>query len=145
MVTHAQGAIPGANAFKALPRGYGPFQVLERINDNAYKLDLPGEYTVSATFNVTDLSPFDAGDDLRENPFQDEGNDEDMTKKTRGEPFKVPVGPVTRARAKRFKDDLPNLIIKLEHDVMDVCPKEAVQGDQQLRLVHVIRSEVEEP
>jgi hypothetical protein len=41
-----------------LPRGDGPFQVLERINDNAYKVDLPGEYNVSATFNVTDLSPF---------------------------------------------------------------------------------------
>jgi hypothetical protein len=37
----------------------GPFQVLERINDNAYKLDLLGEYNISATFNVSDLSLFD--------------------------------------------------------------------------------------
>ncbi|KAK1581185.1 hypothetical protein Q3G72_003854 [Acer saccharum] len=44
---------------KLLPKGDGPFQVLERINDNAYKLDLPGEYNVSASFNVSDLSPFD--------------------------------------------------------------------------------------
>jgi hypothetical protein len=40
---------------------------VERINDNAYKLDLPGEYGVSASFNVADLSPFDVGDDLRTN------------------------------------------------------------------------------
>jgi hypothetical protein len=43
---------------KLLPRGDRPFQVVERINDNAYKLDLPGEYGVSASFNVADLSPF---------------------------------------------------------------------------------------
>ena len=27
-----------------LPKGDGPFQVIERINDNAYKLDFPNEY-----------------------------------------------------------------------------------------------------
>ena len=59
--------------FKLLPKGDGLFQVLERINDNAYKLDLPGEYNVSATFNVTDLSPFDVGDDLRTNHFKRRG------------------------------------------------------------------------
>ena len=65
---------------KLLPRGDGPFQVLERINDNAYKLDLHGEHNVSATFNVTDLSPFDVDDDLRTNHFQEEGNNGGMTK-----------------------------------------------------------------
>ena len=54
----------------------GPFQVLEWINDNAYKLDFPGEYNVSATFNVSNLIPVDVGDDLRINPLQEEGNDE---------------------------------------------------------------------
>ena len=48
---------------KLYPREDGPFQVIERINDNAYKLDLPGEYNISATINVSDLSPFDVGDD----------------------------------------------------------------------------------
>ena len=61
-----------------LLKGDGPFQILERINDNAYKLDLPDEYNVSSTFNVTDLIPFDAGDDLKTNPFQEEGNDGGM-------------------------------------------------------------------
>jgi hypothetical protein len=64
---------PAKTRSKLLPRGDGPFQVLERINDNAYKLDLPGEYNVSATFNVTDSSPFDVGDDLRANPFKRRG------------------------------------------------------------------------
>jgi hypothetical protein len=33
----------------------GPFKILEKINDNAYKLELPSEFGVSATFNVLDL------------------------------------------------------------------------------------------
>lgn len=48
---------------------------MERINDNAYKLDLLGEYGVSASFNVFDLSPFDVGDDLRTNHSQEGEND----------------------------------------------------------------------
>nr|GEX81095.1 hypothetical protein [Tanacetum cinerariifolium] len=33
-------------------------QVLNRINDNAYKIDLPGTYNVPTTFNVADLPPY---------------------------------------------------------------------------------------
>jgi hypothetical protein len=36
-----------------------------------YKVDLSGEYGVSATFNVSDLSSFDVGDDSRLNPFEE--------------------------------------------------------------------------
>ena len=55
---------PTQKQSKLFHRGDGLFQVLERINDNAYKLDLPDEYNVSANFNVTDLSLFYVGDDL---------------------------------------------------------------------------------
>ena len=41
------------------PRVDGPFQVLERINNNAYTLDdLPEEYGVSNIVNITDLVLF---------------------------------------------------------------------------------------
>ncbi|GKD68163.1 RNA-directed DNA polymerase [Tanacetum coccineum] len=33
------------------------------INDNAYKIELPGHYNVSATFNVADLSPYKGDSD----------------------------------------------------------------------------------
>ena len=104
---------------KLLPRGDSPFQVLARINDNAYKLDLPGEYNVSASFNVTDLSPFDAESDLRANPSEEGGNDEDITRATFGDPLQVPEGPITRARAKLFKGELQNLILELHQESLD--------------------------
>ena len=44
-----------------MPCGDGPFQVNKRINDNAYELDKPNTYLGSNSFNVTDLTPFDAG------------------------------------------------------------------------------------
>ena len=61
---------PARRQSKLHPRGDSPFQVLARINDNAYKFDLLGEHNISATYNVSDLSPFDVGDDLRTNPIE---------------------------------------------------------------------------
>jgi hypothetical protein len=37
---------------------------------------LLGEYVVSATFNVSDLTLFDIGDDSMLNPFEEKGDDE---------------------------------------------------------------------
>ncbi|CAN7093145.1 unnamed protein product [Brassica rapa subsp. narinosa] len=34
---------PEERKSKLSPRGDGPFRVLDRINDNAYRLELPGE------------------------------------------------------------------------------------------------------
>ncbi|KAH0691244.1 hypothetical protein KY285_019039 [Solanum tuberosum] len=65
---------------KLMPRGDEPFPMLERLNDNAYKVPLPPEYQVHNTFTVCDLSPFPtvADDDLsnlRTNSFQEGEND----------------------------------------------------------------------
>ncbi|XP_054782774.1 uncharacterized protein LOC129290094 [Prosopis cineraria] len=48
---------------KLSPRADGPFKIVQRINNNAYKVELPGSYGVSATFNVADLSPYVDEDD----------------------------------------------------------------------------------
>ena len=46
---------------KLQEKGDGSFQVLQRINYIAYKIDLPLDYGVSKTFNVTDLTLCDVG------------------------------------------------------------------------------------
>jgi len=62
-----------------MPRADGPVKILEKVNDNAYKLELPGEMGVSPTLNVGDLTAYledkDDGDGFRENHNQ-EGEDE---------------------------------------------------------------------
>ena len=45
---------PSQRKRKLMPRAKGPFEVLERINDNAYKIDLGDKHDVSATFNIAD-------------------------------------------------------------------------------------------
>jgi len=47
-----------------MPRADGPFEILERVNDNAYKVNFLDDYGVSATFNVADLSPYLEDDHL---------------------------------------------------------------------------------
>ena len=54
---------PGRHA-KLKQRGDGPFKIVKCIGNNAYKVELPGEYGVSATFNVKDLSPYHGDNDL---------------------------------------------------------------------------------
>jgi len=97
---------PKQRKSKIQPRWNRPFQVLEKINDNAYKIDISGEYGVSSSFNVADLTPFVAGDDsedLRANVYQEEGNDENL--KT------IQIqGPMTRSRIKQSVDTLQQMV-----------------------------------
>ena len=76
-----------------------------------------GEYNVSATFNVSYLSPFDASDNLRTNLLQEEGNNgnEDKTvtstwDEAYSDPIQVPIVLVTKARVKKFKEVRNGLI-----------------------------------
>jgi len=41
-----------------MPRAEGPFRIIGQLNDNAYKVDLLGDYGVFATFDVANLSPY---------------------------------------------------------------------------------------
>ncbi|CAO2832455.1 unnamed protein product [Amaranthus hypochondriacus] len=56
-----------------MPRVDGPFQVIAKFGDNAYKIDLPSQYSVSPLFNVGDLQPYN--DEAQLGTFQ-QYNDE---------------------------------------------------------------------
>jgi hypothetical protein len=73
-----------------------PFKVLEKINDNAYKLELPPEFGVSPTFNILDLKPYLGEEDeleLRMTPIQEGEDNEDFSH------LHTIQGSITRARA----------------------------------------------
>jgi hypothetical protein len=111
---------------KLLPRGDGPFKVLARINDNAYKIELPGdEYAASDTFNVADLSPFHGHEqsESRSTLFEEGEDDEDIS---HGIPLKnieqdpqprdyTYERPMTRAKAKQLQHEVNLFLNDYEH------------------------------
>ncbi|RDX66152.1 Retrovirus-related Pol polyprotein from transposon opus, partial [Mucuna pruriens] len=79
---------PTQRKYKLQPRGYGTFQVLERINDNTYKLDL------STTYG----EEFDS----RTNPLEEGGNDRNPTNKAKDNWLDA-GGPMTKPKTKNNK------------------------------------------
>jgi hypothetical protein len=49
---------PELRKSKLMSHAAGPFKILAKINDNAYKLELPPEFRVSPSFNISDLRPY---------------------------------------------------------------------------------------
>ena len=85
-----------------MPRAAGPYKIIEKINDNAYKLELPPEFRVSPTFNIADLKPYLGEEDeleSRTTQFQEGEDDEDITPlDVPADPPTVMQGPMTRAQ-----------------------------------------------
>ncbi|OMO53322.1 reverse transcriptase [Corchorus capsularis] len=132
---------PEKRKSKLLPRGDGPFQVLERINNNAYKLDLPnlrtnpfqgrGDDAPRAYHGHEEQNGDHVGDDQGLQGSMDKLKGEDgivrfhedangiapkmplgdeIAPKMPFDPLKMPLGPMTRARAKKFKDALTSFV-----------------------------------
>ena len=80
MASFEEGKISYPKKVQTSSKRGGPFQILKRINNNAYELDLPPSYNVSNSFNVSDLSPFDIGlKNSWSNSLQEGEDDEDVT------------------------------------------------------------------
>lgn len=97
---------------KSLPRGDDPFQIRERINDNAHKLDLPYEYNVNATFNVSDFSFLHVDNYKRANHFKERENNEDRRASSK-DSLHVSTRRITSAIVRRIKKTINKLIQEL--------------------------------
>jgi hypothetical protein len=78
----------------------GPFKILEKINDNAYKLELPLEFSVSPTFIISNLLPY-LGEEyefsLRTTSIQKGEDDDDITTPNTTNPSIEVHGPIMRS------------------------------------------------
>ncbi|TYK15114.1 Zinc finger, CCHC-type [Cucumis melo var. makuwa] len=103
---------PNQRKSKLHPRRDGPFQVLEKVNDNAYKVDLRGNFD-------SRTNPFEEGENdkmLNNEAYTNSNKEENETHaenswgniqiQTNQETIIMTQGSMTKARAKRFRDEL---------------------------------------
>jgi hypothetical protein len=99
---------------KLMPRADGPFKIIEKINDNAYKLELPPKFGVSTTFNILDLKPYLGEEDTLESrmtPIQEEEDDEDITHLDAHNTRPLDIqGPITRAHARQLNLEVSSFL-----------------------------------
>jgi hypothetical protein len=111
---------------KLMSRAAGPFKILTKINDNAYKLELPPELGDSPSFNILDLRPYLPPElgvspsfnilDLR--PYLQEGeNDEDMNTLATIIPSIEILGPTTRSRVQQLNHQVKSFLCSSAYNI----------------------------
>jgi hypothetical protein len=99
---------PDLRKSKLMPRADGPFKVLKKNNENAYKLDLPADFRVSPTFNIADLKPYLGEEDELESrmtQMQEGDDDVDINTSDTSTPTHNQIsGPITRARVRQLNN-----------------------------------------
>jgi len=109
---------PELRKSKLMPRADGPFKILEKINDNAYKLELPADFGVSPRFNIADLKPYLGDEDeieSRTTPVLEGEDDEDITASdtlpvTNSTPSSL-EGPMTRSHARHLNFEVRSFLM----------------------------------
>jgi hypothetical protein len=99
---------------KLMPRADGPFNVLEKINENAYKLDLSTDFGVCPTFNIVDLKPYLGEDDeleLRMTQMQEGEVDVDINTSDKSTPTHNQIsGPITWACTRQLNNQVSSFL-----------------------------------
>ena len=105
-----------------MPRADGPFEVPEKVNDNAYKIDLPGDYEASCTFNITGIKSYfedDKLENLRKNSFLEVEDDEHMEEQ-HDQPKESPTSQEINSTRLLIQDLLPGLLSSWKLEIMQL-------------------------
>jgi hypothetical protein len=97
----------------------GPFKILKKINDNAYKLELPPEFGVSTIFNISDLRPYLGEEDevpSRTTSNQEGEDDENITTLDTTNPIEM-HGLITRSRAQQQHHQVNSFLCSFTNDL----------------------------
>jgi hypothetical protein len=101
---------PNLRKSKLMPRADGLFKVLDRISENAYKLDLPTDFGVSYIFNIADLKPYLGEEDELESrmtQMQEGGDDVDINTSDTSTPTHNQIfGPITQACVRQLNNQV---------------------------------------
>jgi hypothetical protein len=101
---------PNLRTSKLMPRADGPLKVLEKINENPYKLDLPTDFGVSLTFNIVDLKPYLGEEDELESrmtQMQEGGDDVGINTSDTSTPTHNQIsGLITQGHARQLNNQV---------------------------------------
>jgi hypothetical protein len=89
---------PELRKSKLISRAASPFKILAKINDNTYKLELPPEFGVSPSFNISYLRPYLREEDempSRTTSMQEGEDDDDTNTLATIIPSVEILGPIT--------------------------------------------------
>jgi hypothetical protein len=105
---------PDLRKSKLMPRADGPFKVLKKITENAYKLDLHADFGVSPTFNIADLKPYlGEEDELESRMTQKQEGEDDMdinTSDTSTPTHNQISSLITRAHARQLNNQVSSFL-----------------------------------
>jgi hypothetical protein len=136
-----QERFPSKRKTKLHPRGDGPFEVIRRLNNNAYQIAIPPEWGVSNSINISglkrvdinELDLFDNPYDLRSDPLKLGGNDviqesipHPLDPIPRKDHLIIGNGPETRSQRKNRLEAL-NLLITDLVEIKPIIEKELIE------------------
>jgi hypothetical protein len=103
-----------------MSRVVGPFKILAKINDNAYKLELTPKFGVSPSFNISDLRPYLGEEDemsSRTTSMQEGEDDKDINTSATIIPSIEILGPITQSRAQQLNHQVNSFLCSSAYNI----------------------------